>query len=70
MTLKKLTGAEIRQTFEQEAERLPPIPPSVVFEQIMIPVTASDSGGLIAAGKVTRVVVDRTKFMSKCCTAG
>lgn len=33
-------------------------------------VTASDTGGLIAAGKVTRVVVDRTKFMSKCCTAG
>jgi fluoroacetyl-CoA thioesterase len=33
-------------------------------------VTASDSGGLVAAGKVTRVVVDRTKFMSKCCTAG
>lgn len=33
-------------------------------------VTASDSGGLVAAGKVTRVVVDRKKFMSKCCTAG
>lgn len=33
-------------------------------------VTASDTGGLVAAGKVTRVVVDRTKFMSKCCTAG
>lgn len=33
-------------------------------------VTASDTGGLIAAGKVTRVVVDRTKFMSKCCSAG
>lgn len=32
-------------------------------------VTATDSGGLVAAGKVTRVVVDRTKFMSKCCTA-
>ena len=23
----------------------------------------------VAAGKVTRVVVDRTKFMSKCCVA-
>lgn len=32
-------------------------------------VTASDSGGLVAAGKVTRVVVDREKFMSKCCKA-
>ena len=38
--------------------------------RISFTVTASDSGGLIAAGKVTRVVVDRTKFMSKCCTAG
>lgn len=38
--------------------------------RISFTVTASDSGGLVAAGKVTRVVVDRTKFMSKCCTAG
>lgn len=30
-------------------------------------VTASDSGGLVAAGKVTRVTVDLDKFMSKCC---
>jgi fluoroacetyl-CoA thioesterase len=37
--------------------------------RISFTVTASDSGGLVAAGKVTRVVVDRTKFMSKCCTA-
>lgn len=32
-------------------------------------VTASDSGGLIAAGKVTRVMVDVERFMSKCCKA-
>ena len=32
-------------------------------------VTASDSGGLVAAGKVTRVVIDVDKFMSKCCSA-
>jgi predicted thioesterase len=38
--------------------------------RISFTVTASDSGGLVAAGKVTRVVVDRTKFMSKCCSAG
>lgn len=38
--------------------------------RISFTVTASDSGGLVAAGKVTRVVVDRAKFMSKCCIAG
>lgn len=38
--------------------------------RISFTVTATDSGGLVAAGKVTRVVVDRTKFMSKCCKAG
>ncbi len=32
-------------------------------------VTASDSGGLVAAGKVTRVTIDVDKFMSKCCPA-
>ena len=31
--------------------------------------TASDSGGLIAAGKVTRVVIDVERFMTKCCAA-
>jgi fluoroacetyl-CoA thioesterase len=30
-------------------------------------VTASDSGGLVAAGKVTRVTVDVDRFMTKCC---
>lgn len=38
--------------------------------RISFTVTASDSGGLVAAGKVTRVIVDRQKFMSKCCKAG
>ncbi len=38
--------------------------------RISFTVTASDSGGLVAAGKVTRVIVDREKFMSKCCKAG
>jgi predicted thioesterase len=32
-------------------------------------VSASDSGGLVAAGKITRVLVDVERFMSKCCTA-
>jgi len=37
--------------------------------RITFSVTASDSGGLVAAGKVTRVVVDVEKFMTKCCSA-
>ena len=37
--------------------------------RISFTVTASDSGGLVAAGKVTRVVVDVDKFLSKCCKA-
>jgi fluoroacetyl-CoA thioesterase len=31
-------------------------------------VSAVDAGGLVAAGKITRVVVDIERFMSKCCT--
>ncbi len=30
-------------------------------------VSASDPGGLVAAGKITRVVVDIDRFMGKCC---
>jgi fluoroacetyl-CoA thioesterase len=30
-------------------------------------VSASDAGGLVAAGKVTRVIVDVDRFMKKCC---
>lgn len=30
-------------------------------------VTASDKGGLVGAGKVTRVAVDTDRFMGKCC---
>ena len=30
-------------------------------------VSASDPGGLVAAGKITRVVVDLERFMGKCC---
>ena len=37
--------------------------------RITFTVTATDSGGLVAAGKVTRVVVDIERFMSKCCRA-
>lgn len=38
--------------------------------RITFTVTATDSGGLAAAGKVTRVIVDVDRFMSKCCAAG
>jgi predicted thioesterase len=31
-------------------------------------VSASDSGGLVAAGKITRVIVDVERFMGKCCS--
>lgn len=37
--------------------------------RITFAVTATDSGGLVAAGKVTRVMVDVERFMSKCCSA-
>jgi fluoroacetyl-CoA thioesterase len=37
--------------------------------RITFTVTANDSGGLIAAGKVTRVVVEVERFMRKCCKA-
>ena len=30
-------------------------------------VSASDSGGLVAAGKITRAVIDIDRFMAKCC---
>lgn len=30
-------------------------------------VTASDKGGLVAAGRVTRVTIDVDKFLRKCC---
>lgn len=32
-------------------------------------VSVSDKGGLVAAGKITRALVDRDKFMGKCCSA-
>jgi fluoroacetyl-CoA thioesterase len=38
--------------------------------RISFTATAEDSGGLVAAGKVIRVIVGRDKFMSKCCKAG
>jgi fluoroacetyl-CoA thioesterase len=37
--------------------------------RISFTVTATDSGGLVAAGKVTRVMVDVERFMTKCCNA-
>jgi len=36
-------------------------------KRLKFTVSASDSGGLIAAGKITRVVVDVERFMTKCC---
>ena len=31
-------------------------------------VSVSDSGGLVAAGKITRALIDRTSFLEKCCS--
>ncbi|PIE34492.1 MAG: thioesterase [Ilumatobacter coccineus] len=35
--------------------------------RLIFSVSASDPGGIVAAGKVTRVVVNRDQFMAKCC---
>ena len=32
-------------------------------------VSVSDRGGLVAAGKITRALVDRASFLEKCCPA-
>lgn len=53
-------GAEI--TVEANLEK-------IEGRRITFTVTATDSGGLAAAGKVTRVIVDVDRFMSKCCKA-
>ncbi len=36
--------------------------------RLVFNVSASDSGGLVAAGKITRVLVDVDRFMTKCCS--
>ena len=53
-------GAEI--TVEANLEK-------IEGRRITFTVTATDSGGLAEAGKVTRVIVDLDRFMSKCCKA-
>jgi predicted thioesterase len=35
--------------------------------RLVFTVSATDPGGLVAAGKITRVVVDVERFMGKCC---
>lgn len=37
--------------------------------RMVFTVSAEDSGGLIAAGKITRVLIDVDRFMDKCCSA-
>lgn len=36
--------------------------------RLVFTVSASDPGGLVAAGKLTRVLVDLERFMGKCCS--
>jgi predicted thioesterase len=35
--------------------------------RLVFTVSAEDSGGLVGAGKITRVLVDLERFMAKCC---
>lgn len=51
-------GAEI--VAEAQLER-------VEGRRMTFTVSAADNGGLVAAGKVTRVAVDRERFLAKCC---
>lgn len=37
--------------------------------RLVFTVSASDPGGLVGAGKITRVLVDVDRFMSKCCAS-
>lgn len=37
--------------------------------RLIFEVAASDAGGLVAAGKITRVVVNVDAFMAKCCAS-
>ena len=51
-------GAEVRA--EAVLERID-------GRRLKFAVSARDSGGIVAAGKITRVLVDVDRFMSKCC---
>lgn len=53
------TGVGCRVTAESRLEK-------VEGRRLTFSVSASDERGLVAAGKVTRVVVDVDKFMDKC----
>ncbi|WP_420451038.1 thioesterase family protein [Ilumatobacter sp.] len=37
--------------------------------RLVFTVSVSDSGGLVAAGKITRKIVEREVFLDKCCSA-
>ncbi|MGD8279169.1 MAG: peptidylprolyl isomerase [Gemmatimonadota bacterium] len=51
-----VTDAEIRALFEQEAGQIPMIPPSIVFEQVVIPIIASDSARATARAKADSIL--------------
>ena len=54
-----------------DRERCPVVPSHEKIEgrRLKFTVSATDSGGLVGAGKITRVLVDFDRFMSKCCDA-
>ena len=41
---------------------------SIDGRRLTFTVSVSDSGGLVAAGKITRALVDRDRFMGRCCS--
>jgi parvulin-like peptidyl-prolyl isomerase len=51
-----VTDVEIRAMFGQQAGQLPMIPPSIVFEQVVIPVIASDSARAKARAKADSIL--------------
>ncbi len=51
-----VTDAEIREMFDQEAGNIPMIPPSIVFEQVVVPILASDSARATARAKADSIL--------------
>lgn len=51
-----VSDAEIREFFAEQGDQVPTIPPSVIFEQIVIPVEASDSAQQVAQAKADSIL--------------
>jgi len=51
-----VTDAEIRDLFSQEADQVPMVPPTITFEQVVVPVTASDTARETAKAKADSIL--------------